>query len=84
MDERNDKQHEADSGRASERLESWKAIARYLGRTVRTAHRWEKDEGLPVHRHLHRTQSTVYAYTSEIDAWVGGGQGGDARALPRP
>jgi TolB-like protein len=51
------------------RLDSWKAIAGYLKRTVRTVHRWEKDEGLPVHRHLHRKQGTVYAYTGEIDAW---------------
>jgi TolB-like protein/Flp pilus assembly protein TadD len=51
------------------RLESWKEIAAYLKRTVRTVHRWEKNEGLPVHRHLHRKQGTIYAYTAEIDAW---------------
>ncbi len=32
-----------------ERLDSWKAIADYVGREVRTAMRWEK-KGLPVHR----------------------------------
>jgi len=69
MDQRSDSHLADDSGHTSERLESWKAIARYLGRTVRTAHRWEKEEGLPVRRHLHRSQSTVYAYASEIDAW---------------
>lgn len=31
--------------------------------------RWEVHEGLPVHRHLHRRQSTVFAYRSELDAW---------------
>ncbi|HUG97974.1 MAG TPA: tetratricopeptide repeat protein [Gammaproteobacteria bacterium] len=51
------------------RLESWKAIAAYLKRTVRTVHRWEKEQGLPVHRHLHLRQGTVYAYTGELDAW---------------
>lgn len=50
-------------------LDSWKEIASYLGRAVRTAQSWEKLEGLPVHRHQHRKGSTVYAYSSEIDAW---------------
>ena len=51
------------------RLDSWKAIAAHLNRDVRTVRRWEKSEGLPVHRHLHQSQSTVYAYPGEIDAW---------------
>lgn len=51
------------------RLESWKEIAAYLNRGTRTVQRWEKLEGLPVHRHLHERQGTVYAYQHEIDAW---------------
>lgn len=51
------------------RLESWKEIAVYLKRGVRTARRWEQDEGLPVHRQAHRSQGTVYAYPAELDAW---------------
>ena len=31
--------------------------------------RWEHEEGLPVHRHVHRVQGSVYAYRSEIDVW---------------
>ena len=50
-------------------LESWKEIAAYLNRGVRTVRRWETEEGLPVHRHVHRTLGSVYAYKSEIDAW---------------
>ncbi len=50
-------------------LESWKEIAAYLQRDVRTAKRWEKTEGLPVHRHLHLSRSSVYAYPSELDNW---------------
>ena len=50
-------------------LESWKEIAAYLGRQVKTVQRWEKEEGLPVHRHTHRSRSSVYAYASEIDRW---------------
>jgi len=50
-------------------LESWKEIAAYLQRNAVTARRWEKEEGLPVHRHSHKSRSSVYAYPSEIDAW---------------
>jgi TolB-like protein/Tfp pilus assembly protein PilF len=53
----------------TERLDSWKAIAVYLKRGVRTVMRWEKEEGLPVRRHLHQKRGTVYAYRHEIDAW---------------
>ena len=51
------------------RLESWKSIANYLNRSVRTVRRWEADEGLPVRRHKHGKGSTVYAYQVELDAW---------------
>ena len=52
-----------------ERLESWKEIAAYLKRDVRTVQRWEKREGLPVYRHLHAKLGTVYAHRSELEAW---------------
>ena len=55
---------------AEDRLDSWKEIASYLERTLATVRRWEKKEGLPVHRHVHNERSTVYAYKSEIDAWL--------------
>ena len=51
------------------RLESWKEIATYLGRDVTTVRRWEKREGLPVHRLHHSRLGSVYAYTAELDAW---------------
>jgi TolB-like protein len=50
-------------------LDSWKEIATYLGRDVRTVQRWEKKEGLPMHRQIHEKLGTVFAYKSEIDAW---------------
>lgn len=56
-------------GDASDRLDSWKEIAAYLGREVRTVQGWEKSEGLPVHRHQHSRQGTVYAFRGELDAW---------------
>jgi TolB-like protein/Tfp pilus assembly protein PilF len=59
---------------ADERLETWKEIAQYFRRAVRTVKRWEKDEGLPVHRHVHKKLGTVYAHRSELDAWRDGRQ----------
>lgn len=58
------------SGRSPEnRLDSWKAIAAYLGRGVRTVQRWEREEGLPVHRLAHEKRGSVYADRQEVDAW---------------
>jgi hypothetical protein len=54
------------------RLDSWKEIAAYLSRDVTTVRRWEKREALPVHRHRHAALGSVYAFTSEIDAWQSG------------
>jgi hypothetical protein len=36
---------------------------------VRTAQRWEATEGLPIRRHVHRRDATVFAYRGEIDRW---------------
>jgi TolB-like protein/Tfp pilus assembly protein PilF len=52
------------------RLDSWKEIAAYLKRDVTTAQRWEKREGMPVHRHLHDRSGSVYAFASELDTWL--------------
>src|SRR5207247_9761859 len=57
------------------RLESWKEIAAYLGRDVTTVRRWERREGLPVYRILHSKLGSVYAYTTELDAWRDGSAG---------
>src|SRR5262249_2649035 len=61
---------EGAEGKTKEKLDSWKEIAAYLGREVRTAQRWEKLEGLPVHRHHHYKLGSVYAYRSELEAWI--------------
>jgi TolB-like protein/Tfp pilus assembly protein PilF len=53
-----------------DRLDSWKEIASYLSRDVTTVQRWEKREGMPVHRHQHDRMGSVYAFSSELDAWV--------------
>src|ERR1700761_8327025 len=53
-----------------DRLNSWKEIAVYLKRDVTTVQRWERREGMPVHRHLHDRQGSVYAFRPELDDWV--------------
>jgi Tol biopolymer transport system component len=55
--------------RPEDRLDSWKKIASYLRRDVSTVQRWERREGLPVHRHLHDKQGSVYAFRTELDLW---------------
>ena len=54
---------------ASDGLDSWKEIAAYLNRSVRTVTRWEREESLPVHRHLHSKSGSVYAFKAELDEW---------------
>jgi tetratricopeptide (TPR) repeat protein len=54
-----------------DRLNSWKEIASALNREVRTVQMWEKQEGLPIHRHFHSRRSTVFAFRSEIQSWAG-------------
>ena len=51
-------------------LNSWKEIATYLERGVRTVQRWERDLGLPVHRIGKGKRSPVYATTSELNFWM--------------
>ncbi len=53
-----------------DRLDSWKEIAAYLDRDVTTVQRWEKREGMPVHRHLHDRMGSVYASRAELEAWT--------------
>jgi hypothetical protein len=53
---------------APERIEGWKAIAAYLGKSVRTAQQWSVARGLPVRK----AGGGVVALRSEIDAWLAG------------
>jgi Tol biopolymer transport system component len=59
----------AASSHPTGRLDSWKEIARYLNRDESTVQRWEKREGMPVHRHVHDKRGSVYAYRAELDVW---------------
>ena len=54
---------------SDDRLDSWKEIAAFMKRDVKTVQRWEKREGMPVHRHVHDKLGSVYAFRADLDAW---------------
>ena len=58
-----------DTSASIDRLDSWKAIAAHLGRTVRTIQRWEQSAGLPIRRLQHADGASVYALLPELDRW---------------
>lgn len=51
-------------------LNSWKEIASYFGRGVRTVQRWEEELQLPVHRIGKGKRSPVFAVASELKFWM--------------
>lgn len=53
------------------RLDSWKAIAGFLSRSLRTVQRWHECNGLPVH-HFGGHKGSVFAYEEEINHWLAG------------
>jgi TolB-like protein len=66
----------------ADRLDSWKEIASFLRRDVRTVQRWEKKEGLPVYRHQHEKLGSVYAYPAELTNWFTARQQASPAAAP--
>jgi VCBS repeat protein len=68
---------------ANRRLDSWKEIADYLDRDVRTVIRWEKEKSLPVHRVPGGKRQGVFAFSEEIDQWMLG-QGAGLEAENKP
>ncbi len=64
----------ASLGAGGRRLDSWKAIAQYLGRDVRSVQRWEQHRGLPVHRVPGQKGAVVFAYEHELDNWLRSGR----------
>jgi len=62
----------ASNGKKENILTSWKEIAVYLDRDVRTCVRWEKRYGLPVRRLEKDSKAKVFAYKDEIDSWLAG------------
>ena len=54
-------------------LDSWKDVAKYVGRSKKTCAKWEAKLRFPVHRiNKKSNRSRVFAYKSEIDEWFKG------------
>ena len=72
----------SEAGSEAAILNSWKEIASYLDRGIRTVQRWERILGLPVHRIDKGKRGPVFAIKSEIQSWLRAGaarnQGQDA------
>lgn len=51
-------------------LNSWKEIATYLGRGVRTVQRYEREFKLPVRRVGTKSRKSVVALSQDLDAWL--------------
>ncbi|MGO8791865.1 MAG: hypothetical protein ACLQVL_31380 [Terriglobia bacterium] len=51
-------------------LAGWKEMAAFLGRSVRTVQRWEKQMGLPVQRLKSKARRIPYALRSELTGWL--------------
>lgn len=59
-------------------LSSWKEIAHFFGKGVRTVQRWEKTLDLPIHRPAGAPSNVVLARTSDLEAWMHRGPVGRA------
>lgn len=64
-------------------LHSWKEIASYTGRGVRTIQRYESQYGFPVRRPSGTPRSAVLAFSHEIDAWLAKSPTKES-SLPKP
>ena len=53
-----------------EAMTSWKEIASYFGKGVRTVQRWERCHGLPVRRHSQTSTGPIFAFAEEMEIWV--------------
>ncbi len=54
----------------SEVFTSWKEIASYLNKGVRTVQRWEAEFGLPVRRPISKRRGRVHALRQDLDEWM--------------
>jgi len=67
----------------TDRLESWKEIAAFLGKTERTVMRYE-ELGMPVHRLPGAKRSRVTASRAELTQWLNAGTRPEALVEPAP
>lgn len=57
----------------SDMLSSWKEIAQFFGKGVRTVQRWEKTLDLPIHRPPGAPSNVVLAKESDLEEWMNRG-----------
>jgi tetratricopeptide (TPR) repeat protein len=57
---------------AKTRLETWKEVAAFFRKDVRTVKRWEAERGLPIHRFPGAGRSRIFAVVAELEAWRDG------------
>ena len=64
-------------------LSSWKEIAQFFGKGVRTVQRWEKTLDLPIRRPPGAPSNVVLARTSDLEEWMhrGPGRRADAESM---
>lgn len=67
---------------AKTRLNTWKEVGAFFGRSERTVKRWESERGLPVHRLPGQSRSHVYAEVSELETWLKGAPDRDEAGAP--
>lgn len=51
-------------------LSGWSEIAEYIRTHITTAQRYERQHGLPVHRHGNGPKAPVFALQTEVDGWM--------------
>ena len=72
---------------STRRLDSWKEIAAFFERDERTVRRWEVERGLPIHRVPGTSRGSVFAFASELEAWLRRPQpepAGQSEPIPTP
>ena len=67
-----------------EMLNSWKEVAAYLGRGVRTVQRWELELGLPVRRPRGKPRSAIIALKPELDRWLTCSKAASSKEIKKP
>jgi hypothetical protein len=55
--------------RSQQVLSSWKEIAAFFGKGIRTVQRWERDLQLPVYRPNSNDKAPVLAFCNELEKW---------------
>jgi phage terminase Nu1 subunit (DNA packaging protein) len=65
-------------------LSSWKEIANFFGKGVRTVQRWERNLGLPIYRPEGAPQNIVFARVDDLQKWMSARQAGPTSNLAVP